>query len=63
MNFLGNVAAVWNLLILTLAVVALSWFFYAFFLRRIMRKRRIANARDRRLLREAAERSLPRDRR
>jgi hypothetical protein len=56
MNILSNVAAIWNLLLLLGAAGALLWFFYWFGLRRLIRARRIAGARDRRLLREAAER-------
>lgn len=56
MNILSNVAAIWNLLLLMGVGVVLIWFFYWFGLRRLIRARRIAGARDRRLLREAAER-------
>ena len=57
MNFLGNLVAAWNLLLLFIVLATLAWFLYAFVLRRLIRARRIANARDRRLLREAAERA------
>jgi peptidoglycan/LPS O-acetylase OafA/YrhL len=50
---LGNL---WNLLLFVAIVFVLAGFVYFFFLRRLMRMRRIALARSRRLLREAAER-------
>jgi hypothetical protein len=56
MNLLSNLAAIWNLLLLMGVGAVLIWFFYWFGLRRLIRARRIAGARDRRLLREAAER-------
>jgi hypothetical protein len=56
MNILSNLAAIWNLLLLLGVGAVLIWFFYWFGLRRLIRARRIAGARDRRLLREAAER-------
>ena len=56
MDFFRSLAAIWNLLILLLVIGALGWFFFWFGLRRIIRARRIAAAKDRRLLREAAER-------
>jgi len=46
-----------NFLLLLLAAGTLAWFLFYFFLRRLIRARRIANARERRLLREAAERA------
>ena len=52
-----NFAAMGNFLLLLLAAGTLSWFLFYFFLRRLIRARRIANARERRLLREAAERA------
>jgi hypothetical protein len=55
-RFFYNLAAVWNLLLLLAAAGALLWFLYWFLLRRLIRARRIANARERRMLREAAER-------
>ncbi|HXY02105.1 MAG TPA: hypothetical protein VEI49_00945 [Terriglobales bacterium] len=51
-----NFAAIWNLLLLLAAAAALFGFLYWFGLRRVLRARRIANARERRMLREAAER-------
>jgi len=56
MRILSNLAAIWNLILLLAAIGTLTWFFYWFGLRRLLRARRITNARDRRLLREAAER-------
>jgi len=55
-NFLNNITAFWNLLLLLAVFLVLGGFFYTLVIRRMIRVRRIANARDRRLLREAAER-------
>ena len=55
-TLLSNAAAVWNLILLCAAMGTLAWFVYWFGLRRLIRARRIAGARDRRMLREAAER-------
>lgn len=55
-GILFNLAAFWNLALLLLAAGALGWFLYFFMFRRLWRARRIAAARDRRMLREAAER-------
>jgi hypothetical protein len=52
----SNLAAVWSLLLLVAVIGTLVWFFYWFFLRRMIRIRRIANARLKRMMREAAER-------
>jgi hypothetical protein len=52
----SNLAAVWSLLLLLAVIGTLLWFLYSFFLRRIIRARRIANAHLKRILREAAER-------
>jgi hypothetical protein len=52
----SNLAAVWSLLLLVAVIGTLLWFFYWFFLRRMIRVRRIANARLKRMMREAAER-------
>ena len=52
----SNLAAVWSLLLLLAVIGTLLWFLYSFFLRRIIRARRIASARMRRMMREAAER-------
>ena len=51
-----SLAAMGNLLLWLLAAGTLAWFLVYFFLRRLLRARRIAHARERRLLREAAER-------
>ncbi len=61
MTLLANAASVWNLILLMAAVVTLVGFLYWFALRRIIRARKIAGARDRRLLREAAERESGND--
>ncbi|HXZ31304.1 MAG TPA: hypothetical protein VEH30_03415 [Terriglobales bacterium] len=55
-RLLDNFAAIWNLILLISAVGVLFGFLYWFLLRRVLRARRIANARERRMLREAAER-------
>jgi len=55
-TLLNSLGAVWNLLLLFLAGGSLLWFLCWFVLRRLVRARRIAGARDRRMLREAAER-------
>jgi hypothetical protein len=55
-NFINHLAAFWNLLLLIVVFLTLAGFFYTLVIRRMIRVRRIANARDRRLLREAAER-------
>lgn len=60
MTVLRNLAAIGNLVLLLAAIGTLGWFFYWFGLRRLLRAKRIANARDRRLLREAAERQKQR---
>lgn len=57
----SNLAAVWSLLLLVAVIATLLWFFSWFFLRRIIRVRRIANARLKRMMREAAERESGRD--
>jgi peptidoglycan/LPS O-acetylase OafA/YrhL len=56
MSVLSNLAAIWNLLLLLAAIAVLAWFLYWVVLRRLIRARKIAGVRDRRLLREAAER-------
>jgi len=57
-RFFYNLAAIWNLILLLAAAAALAWFLYWFVLRRLIRARRIAGARERRMLREAAEREV-----
>jgi hypothetical protein len=44
-----------NLAIFVFAAAVLAWFLYSVILRRILRARRIANARMRRMMREAGE--------
>ena len=58
-NLFSSLATLWYLALLVLAVGTLLWFFYWIYLRRILRARRIAHARDKRMLREAAERQTP----
>ncbi|MFZ0285099.1 MAG: hypothetical protein WAL32_07695 [Terriglobales bacterium] len=55
-SFLSNAAALWNALLLLAVIATLVGFLYGFVFRRLVRKRRIAGARDRRMLREAAQR-------
>jgi hypothetical protein len=55
-NALHNLLALSNLAIFIFAAAVLAWFVYAVILRRILRARRIANARMRRMMREAADR-------
>jgi len=54
--WLENLGAMGNLLLLLFSAGTLAWFLFYFVLRRLIRARRIAHARDRRMLREAAER-------
>ena len=56
MHFLANLAALWNVILLAAVLATLGCFFYKVFLSKVLRARRIANARERRMLREAAER-------
>ncbi len=51
-----NLAAIGNLMLMLLSAGVLAWFLFYFLLRRLIRARRIAHARERRMLREAAER-------
>jgi len=60
-TLLSNAAAIWNLILLAAVIAILIWFLYWFGLRRLIRARKIAGARDRRMLREAAERESGRD--
>jgi F0F1-type ATP synthase membrane subunit b/b' len=53
---LSSLAALWNLLALFLSLGVLLWFLYWFVLRRLIRAKKIASARERRMLKEAAER-------
>ncbi len=50
-----NFLALWAFGLLVLAIGTLLWFINSFFLRRILRARRIANARMNRLMRESLE--------
>jgi hypothetical protein len=59
-SILSNAAAFWNLILLLAVIAILAGFLYGFVFRRLVRKRRIAGARDRRMLREAAERESDR---
>ena len=61
-TLLSNAAAVWNLILLLAVIGVLLWFVYWFGVRRVIRARNIAHSRDRRMLREAAEREVSRDR-
>jgi O-antigen/teichoic acid export membrane protein len=56
MALLTNVGGAWTVVVFLGAVLTLLWFFYWIYLRRIFRARRIASARLKRLIREAAER-------
>lgn len=56
LGFLRNVFALANIALFLFAAAVLAWFLYAVILRRLWRARRIANARVRRMLREAGER-------
>lgn len=51
-----TLAALWNLLVLVVAGAVLIWFLYWFGLRRVIRAKHISALRERRMLREAAER-------
>jgi uncharacterized membrane protein (DUF373 family) len=62
-TFFYNAAAIWNLILLLVVIGTLGWFLYWFLLRRLIRARRIAGARERRMLREAAERESAAQRR
>ncbi len=55
-NFLIGVANLWNLALLVVVLGTLVWFIYSFALRRLLRARRIQSLRNKRLMREAAER-------
>lgn len=56
------VLAISNLALFFAVVATLGWFFYWFFLRRMIRARRIANARLRRILSEKIEDEQPEER-
>ena len=54
-GMLAYVLALASVALLLVAIGTLLWFFYWFFLRRLLRARRIANARFRRMMREREE--------
>jgi len=56
MSVLTNVAALWNLLMVLAVAATLCGFVYFFVLRRFWRIRQMAASKERRMLREAAER-------
>lgn len=56
MSILSNLASLWNLLLLLAVAIVLIRFFYAAFLRKCLRVRRIAHIRERRALHEASRR-------
>ncbi|MGH9528416.1 MAG: hypothetical protein ACRD2S_00685 [Terriglobales bacterium] len=56
-SLLRSIANIWSLALLLVVAVTLLWFIYAVCVRKIIRARKIAGARLKRLLREAAERS------
>jgi type IV secretory pathway VirB3-like protein len=56
MGYVTNIAAVWNLLMVLVVAATLCGFVYFLVLRRLWRIRQIAAAKERRMLREAAER-------
>jgi hypothetical protein len=58
---LRNLLALANLALFLFAAAALAWFLYAVILRRMLRARRIANARMRRMMREAGNGGKERD--
>jgi hypothetical protein len=60
-NTLRNLVAFWNLTLLIASFTTLGWFFYWVFLRKIVRAKRIASLRSRRILREAALRGIGQD--
>jgi len=58
MVFLRNLGAVWDLALFCAVPLVLGWFVYWVYLRKILRARRIAAIRMRRLVEEAAERDV-----
>ena len=56
MGYVLNIAAIWNLLLVLVVALTLCGFVYFLVLRRLWRMRQIAAAKERRMLREAAER-------
>jgi hypothetical protein len=55
-EFVRNLLALSNVLLFAFAVGTLAWFVYWVFLRRMLRARRIANARMKRMLQEDRDR-------
>ena len=55
-GLVNSLGALWSLGLWLAAIATLLWFLYWFLLRRLVRARRIAAARERRMLREAAQR-------
>jgi hypothetical protein len=53
---LHNVLALSNVALFVFAAGVLAWFLYAVIVRRLLRARRIANARMKRMLQEAGDR-------
>jgi O-antigen/teichoic acid export membrane protein len=58
LSFLTHAGAIWSLVLFCAVPAVLLWFIYRVFLRRILRARRIAHIRMRRLMEEAAERGM-----
>lgn len=54
-DIVHNLLALGSVALLLAAIGTLLWFFYWFFLRRLLRARRIANARFRRMMKEREE--------
>jgi hypothetical protein len=55
LKVLRNVTALWDALLMVAALLTLVWFVYWVFLRKLLRARRIANLRMRRLMDELGE--------
>jgi len=52
LDLLRGIANLWSLGLIVAVVVTLAWFVYSIFLKRLLRVRRIANIRLRRILEE-----------
>ena len=52
LDLLRGIANIWSLGLIVAVVVTLAWFVYSIFLKRLLRVRRIANIRLRRILEE-----------
>jgi len=59
LSFIAYAATTWNLLLFVITVGVLLWFVYSIYMRRVLRARRIAAARMRRLMEEARDREPP----